>query len=83
MDINRAAAAVETFVTTFEASGATPTELQVRPSGDDLEVIKVWVDLGSSKVDAHAWARACEAAIRQHVPEAAAFKLAVRVEAVG
>lgn len=81
MDINQAAAAVEAFVATFEASGVRCVELQVRPSGDDVDVIKVWVDLGSAKVDAAAWAKACEAAVKQHVTAAAGFTLAVRAEA--
>jgi hypothetical protein len=83
MDINRAVAAVEAFVKTFTSSGATATELQVRPSGDDVDVIKVWADLGSSKADAAAWAKALEAAIKASVPEAKGFTLAVRAEAGG
>ncbi|MBL0214930.1 MAG: hypothetical protein IPQ07_13725 [Myxococcales bacterium] len=81
MDINRAAAAVEAFVKTFETSGTRAVEVQVRPSGDDVDVIKIWVDLGGSKTDPAAWAKACEAAVKKGVPEAASFTLAVRAEA--
>lgn len=83
MDINRAVAAVETFAKTFTSSGATATEVQVRPSGDDVDVIKVWADLGSAKVDAAAWAKALEAAVKAGVPEATGFALAVRAETGG
>ncbi len=80
MDINGAVNAIEAFVKTFESAGAKPVEVQVRPSGDDIDVIKVWVDLGASKTDEHAWAQALEAAIKKNVKEAAAFKLNVRAE---
>jgi len=83
MDINRAAAAVEAFVRAYETAGATPVEVQVRPSGDVVDVIKVWVGLGASTVDTRAWAAACEAAIAKAVPAAARFTVTVRVEAVG
>lgn len=81
MDINRAVAAVEAFVKTFASAGATATEIQVRPSGDDVNMIKVWVDLEDTAIDTHAWAGALEAAIVAKVPEAKGFTLAVRVEA--
>ncbi|MBA3453871.1 MAG: hypothetical protein H0T42_12320 [Deltaproteobacteria bacterium] len=79
-DINTTATAIEAFVQHYIAAGVAPKEVQVRPSGDDLDVIKVWIDLGSAKVDVQAWARECEIAIEQHVPDAAAFQIAVRVE---
>jgi hypothetical protein len=81
MDINRAVSAIEAFVKAFEHGGAKPIEVQVRPSGDDVNVIKVWADLGNSKVDTHAWATAAEAAIKQSVGDAKGFELAVRAEA--
>jgi hypothetical protein len=83
MDINRAVAAIDAFVKTFESSGAKPVEVQVRPSGDDVNVIKVWVDLGSSKVDTGAWAKALEAAVKKSVADASGFELEVRAEAGG
>lgn len=83
MDINRACAAIDAFVKTFESGGAKAVETQVRPSGDDVDVIKVWVDLGASKADAGAWAKACEAAIKKSVADASGFTLTVRAEAGG
>ena len=83
MDINRAVPAIEAFVKTFESAGAKPVEIQVRPSGDDVNVIKIWVDLGSSKVDTSAWAKALEAAIKKSVADASGFELAIRAEAGG
>ncbi len=80
-DINKAALEVEAFVRGYTASGATPKDVQVRPSGDDVDVIKVWIDLGSSNVDPKVWAKECEAAITKAVPGTASFKLSVRVEA--
>jgi len=81
MDINRAVAAIEAFVKTFTFAGASAAEIQVRPSGDDVNVIKVWVDLTDPKADTAASAEALEAAITAKVPEAKGFTLTVRVEA--
>jgi hypothetical protein len=80
-EINKTAAAVEAFVRTYKTAAVTAKDVQVRPSGDDVDVIKVWVDLGAAKVDTQAWAKALEAAIKQDVPDASAFRIAVRVEA--
>jgi hypothetical protein len=76
MDINAAVTAIEEFLMSYEGVVAA----QVRPSGDDTDVIKIWVDLagaGNSK----AWAAKCEEAIRKAVPGAAAYRLQVRAEA--
>ncbi len=81
MDINRAVAAIEAFAKTFTSAGATAAEIQVRPSGDEVDVIKVWADLADPQVDTATWAKALEAAILAKVPEAKGFTLAVRVEA--
>jgi len=81
-DINKAALEVETFVRGYSAAGVTPTEVQVRPSGDDVDVIKVWIDLGTATADPKTWATECEAAIKQAVPSAASFQISVRCEAV-
>jgi hypothetical protein len=53
---------------------------QVRPSGDETDVIKVWVDLGGA-AHSKAWSAACEEAIRTAVPGAASFRIQVRAEA--
>jgi hypothetical protein len=80
-DINAVATAVETFVRGYRGSNVTAKDVQVRPSGDDIDVIKVWVDLGTTDLDPHAWATTCETAIKQAVAGATAFKIAVRAEA--
>ena len=81
MDINGAIGAIETYVKGFAFSGATAVEIQVRPSGDDIDVIKIWVDVGSAKVDTDAFADALEAGVKKNVKEAAGFRLSVRAEA--
>ena len=80
MGINDTARAIEDFVRSYGDGGVTPREVQVRPSGDDVDVIKVWVDLGATPVDPDGWARACEAAIAEAIPSAAAFRVVVRAE---
>jgi hypothetical protein len=65
--INEAAVAVERFVTGYTgAGGRKPVEVQVHPSGDDMNAIKVWVNLGGDAEgdDRSAWCTAAEAAIR-------------------
>jgi hypothetical protein len=82
MDINQAVAAVEGFVTGFvDAAGHQPVEVRTRPSGDDADHIKVWVDLGAGVNDAacDAWAAACKAAANQL---AGRFTLEVRAESL-
>ena len=81
MGINEAVAAIEKFLLTYDGGSGKPTAVQVRPSGDDVDVIKVWVDLGGAKkVDTDAWERACAAAIREALPETQAYRLQVRAE---
>ena len=75
MDINAAVTAIEEYLRTYEGVVAA----QVRPSGDDTDVIKIWVDVGAT-ADPSAWATACEAAIRAAVPGAKGFRLQVRAE---
>lgn len=78
--INDVARAIEAFLRTYEARNAKAIDVQVRASGDDVDVIKVWVDIGPAAADAEDWATTAEAAIRKDVPGAAAFRLQVRVE---
>ena len=81
-DINATATAIEAFVQHYIAAGVAPREVQVRPSGDEVDVIKVWIDLGANaKVDVQAWAHDLKIAIRQNIADSAAFELSVRVEA--
>ncbi|MEO8706490.1 MAG: hypothetical protein ABI867_41075 [Kofleriaceae bacterium] len=77
MDINGAVTAIEAFLKTYGGV----IETQVRPSGDDTDVIKIWVDLGDAPAgDPVTWAADCERAIRQAIPDAAGFRLQVRAE---
>jgi hypothetical protein len=77
MDINEAAAAIERFVRTYAEGGVAVASAQVRPSGDEVDVIKVGLDVGDVEVD-RAWLSSCEEAIRAAVPEASGFRLEVR-----
>ncbi len=82
MGINEAAAAIEKFLLTYDGGSGPPVGVQVRPSGDVIDEIKIWIDLGPVRgVDIEAYERACAAAIRDSVAEASAFKLDVRAEA--
>ena len=67
MDINAAAEAIDGFLRTYTgAGGRRAAEVQVRPSGDDMNAIKVWVDLGPGvgDDDCAAWSGEAEGAIR-------------------
>jgi len=83
MGINETARAIESFLETYDGGGGKPVAVQVRPSGDDVDVIKIWIDLGPAKkgVDPDAYERATAAAIKEAVPEAVEFRLQVRAEA--
>ena len=74
VEINAAVLAIETFLETYDGIG----EHHVRPSGDNVDVIKVWIEVRAA--DAKAVAAACETAIRKAIPAAAAFKLQIRAE---
>jgi hypothetical protein len=76
MDINGVVTAIEAFLRTYE--GVLDT--QVRPSGDDTDVIKIWVDLGAAPADPKAWSATCEAAIRKAIPDSTRYRLQVRAE---
>jgi hypothetical protein len=76
-DINQAVTAIEAFLRTYEGV----LDLQVRPSGDDTDVIKIWIDLGTKTMDTRAWGRTCEAAIRKAIPTSAPFRLQIQAEA--
>jgi len=83
MGINEAAAAIEKFLLAYDGGGGTPVAVQVRPSGDDIDEIKIWIDLGPKKrgIDPESYERAAAAAIREALPEVSAYKLDVRAEA--
>ncbi len=80
MGINEAADAIDTFLRSYDGGSGTPVDVRVHPSGDDLDVIKVWVDLGAKKLNLDAWEKAAAAAIREALPQTQAFRLEVRAE---
>jgi hypothetical protein len=81
MGINEAVEAIEKFLLTYDGGSGKPVGVTVRPSGDDVDVIKVYVDLGkASKVDTDAWEKAAAAAIREALPETQAYRLQLRAE---
>jgi hypothetical protein len=84
VDINAAVSAIETWLADYVGpDGRKALALQVRPSGDDVDVIKIWVDLGDTHGGgdaADAWESACEKAIRSAIPAAGVFRLQVRAE---
>lgn len=41
MGINEAATAIEAFLATYDGGAGKPVAVQVRPSGDDVDVIKI------------------------------------------
>ena len=75
MTINEACTAIEKLL-----EGRSILSAQVRPSGDDVDVIKVWVDLGTTKIDPHEWAKNFEEQVRKELPDAAAYRLQIRAE---
>ena len=76
MTINEAVTAIESALATMKGVKSS----QVRPSGDDVDTIKVWVNLDDATADTSAWAATCEAALRKQVPGAAPYRLEVRAE---
>jgi hypothetical protein len=83
MGINEAARAIEAFLRTYDGGTGLPVELQVRPSGDDIDVIKIWIDLGPARrgVDRAVYERACAAAIREALPDTHPYRLQILAEA--
>ncbi len=79
-DINEVVVAVQAYVAKLELRGAKPVDVQARASGDDLDVIKVWADLGPASTETTDWSDAAEAAILKDVPGASEFRIQVRVE---
>lgn len=82
MTINEAVAAIEAFLGDYDGGGVRPVSFQVRPSGDDVDVIKIYADLGAAKgVDTLAWREACAAAIAVALPATEEFRLDFHAEA--
>jgi len=85
MDINAAAEAVDRFLRGYEgAGGRRPIEVRALPSGDDMNAIKIWVNLGAAaeKDDLATWCGQAEAAIRAAVPGLDGFTLELRADAL-
>ena len=76
MTINEAVTAIEKVLES--TSGVVAS--QVRPSGDDVDVIKVWVDLVDTKIDTATWKKTFEADVRERVPGAAPYRIEVHAE---
>jgi hypothetical protein len=82
MDINQATQKVEAFLASYAGHGGKKAkEIKVRPSGDDQNEIKIWVDLGGgvSDDDCEAWAAQCT---RDAAAAAGSFQLHVRAESL-
>jgi hypothetical protein len=82
MDINEAAQKVEEFLASYAGHGGKKAkEIRVRPSGDDQNEIKVWVDLGGgvSHDVCEAWAAQCT---KDAAKAAGGFQLHVRAESL-
>ena len=80
MTINEAVVAIEAFLRSYDGGGARPVTVQVRPSGDDLDVIKIYADLGAAAVDPLTWREACAEAIAAAMPDTAEFRLDLHAE---
>ncbi len=76
MTINEACTAIEKVLASMRDVAAS----QVRPSGDDIDVIKVWVNLGNTKLEPVAYAQTLEDELRKQVPGAKPYRLEVRAE---
>lgn len=76
MTINEAVAAIEKLLASMRVVASS----QVRPSGDDVDVIKVWVALGDAQIDPEAWAKTFEGEIGKRVAGAAPYRIQVRAE---
>jgi len=86
MDINAAAEAVDRFLLGYQGRGGRrPAEVRSHPSGDDLQAIKVWVNLGAAAdgEDLEAWCKDAEAALREALgDEIARYTLELRSDAL-
>jgi len=85
MDINVASETVDRFLQGYTGKGGRkPTEVRAHPSGDDLNAIKIWVNLGADAEgdDMAAWCAEAEAAIRAAHPDAGKYTLELRADAM-
>lgn len=86
MDINAACDAIDRFLQGYAGRGGrTPTEVRVHPSGDDMNAIKAWVNLGSAAEgdDLEAWCADAEQAMRAALGDGvAAYQVELRADAM-
>jgi hypothetical protein len=86
MDINTACEEVDRFLQSYKGNGGrAPVEVRAHPSGDDMNAIKIWVNLGSAADgdDLEAWCAEAEAAIRKALPAAVeGWTLELRADAM-
>ena len=85
MDINAAAEAADRFLQGYTGRGGRrPTEVRSHPSGDDMNAVKVWVNLGAAaeQDDLAAWCGEAEAAIRKAVPGLDGVTIELRADAM-
>jgi hypothetical protein len=85
-NINTASEEVDRFLQSYKGrQGRTPVEVRSHPSGDDMNAIKVWVNLGSAAEsdDLHAWCADAETAIRAALGDKLGdFTLELRADAM-
>jgi hypothetical protein len=86
MDINAATEAVERFLRTYAGrAGRQAAEVQVHPSGDEMNAIKIWVNLGAGadQDDLAGWCADAEAALRKALgDQIAGYTLELRADAM-
>jgi hypothetical protein len=86
MDIADAQQRIETFLADHHPGDVAAKEVQVRPSGDDRDAIKVWLGYDSGAIDEGRLPLlrlAVEKALQEKLPEVtAAFTLEVRLERI-
>jgi hypothetical protein len=85
MDINQAVSTVEAFVESYAKStaGWKPTEVEIRPSGDEQNTIKIWINFGASvkAEDLTVLKQQFLDALEAAHPEVRSFSLTLRAEA--
>jgi hypothetical protein len=85
MDINKAVALVDAFVEDYRTShaGRAPIEAKVNPSGDEKDVIKLWLNFGPDATEDKlpALEEELRDALLQAHPEVKEFTFRVRSQA--
>ncbi len=81
MDINDAVSTIEKFLDSYKSDTWSPEEIRVRPSGDNMNAIKIWFDFGDNGGDLDALKDAAIKALGEaHKDVTDAFELEVRAE---